>query len=177
MCDICDGKTIEEVRQGTHQNVLRHGFTKVAVGDHGRGWVYTIGLLDNYVHPELVVVGELSEAAWVVEELAQRVLTGERLTPGGTVHLDGLDLAVVPVHPAHFARGLLNAWLDYYREAGRWELEPEALQVVVPDHAHCAEHQPLHMRLDDPRCVPYMGGNRRARRARQREARRRRPTT
>ena len=164
MCVLCgEGKTIDDWLEGVHDAIARRGFAVVPVEAGEGSWGYTIGLLDGVGHPELVVVDpDVGHAGGVLVEAGARVLAGERISPESPVEMCGGRLEVVTVHPFHVDRGLLNGWLQYYDAAGRWDLEPEAVQVLVPDGRYCDCHQP-DRRLDSHR-TPW-GLNRACRRA------------
>lgn len=177
MCDMCAGATIEDVRQRLHDTIVTDGFALVPVAsnDSDRGFAYTIGLVDGFVHPELVVVNHpLDEAVRVLYMLAKSVTGGARLQPGSAVGCLGGEVGLVDVHPAHFRRGLIAMWFDYYRAALRHDLEPSALQVILPSDRCCHEHQSTQPRLDSAAHVPF-GPTRAERRTRRSGKRRRQP--
>ena len=157
MCTLCENAaTTEEEVAELHGRILKWGFTMVSVGSpQRRGWAYTIGLLDQKGHPELVVAGwPLPGAVRVLGEMAESVVAGRRYDVGGPeFSMRGTDLGVVCVHEEHLKRGLMNMWHTYYDGVGRFDLELRAMQIVLPDADHCFEHQRLQPRLDDPRHV------------------------
>lgn len=177
MCEMCAGATIDDVRQRLHEKIVTDGFALVPVGGNGsdRGFAYTVGLVNSFMHPELVVVNHpLDEAVQVLYTLGKRVTGGSRLHAGDVVSCLGGEVALVDVHPAHFRRGLIAMWFDYYRAAQRLDLEPSALQVVLPTEHHCYEHQATQPRLDTEAHVPF-GPTRAERRAQRSGKRRRQP--
>jgi hypothetical protein len=60
MCALCDGKSIEQLWEDFHGFIRRGGWALqgVEVSRHARPWVYTIGLVENYRHPELIAVDD-----------------------------------------------------------------------------------------------------------------------
>jgi Domain of unknown function (DUF4262) len=168
VCMLCrNATTREETVSELHGQIAQWGFTIFAVGSFGhRGWAYTIGLLELKNHPEIVVAGwPLGGAVNLLSDMGTAVAAGKRYDVGGPAFSVGrTDLGVVPVHEAHLERGLMNAWHWYYEGVGRFELEPSALQAVLPDADHCFEHQRLQPRLDDPRHVAFDGRSREERR-------------
>jgi hypothetical protein len=146
---------------GFVEKIAKFGFTVVAVGttDDKRGWAYTIGLVDNFDHPELVVAGVLRRnAGRLVAELGERVVSGLRLDPSTSpMLLHEAEVGIRPVHERHLHGDLVSAWHWYHEEVGRWEVEPRAIQLVVPDGGHCYRHQTTQPRLDRPHHVSYDG--------------------
>jgi hypothetical protein len=132
MCGTCDCEPIEVFVAGLGERIAKHGFTVVAVGttDDSRGWAYTIGLVDNFDHPELVVAGVLrGKAGWIVAELAQQVISGRRFDDvDGPILLQECNIGIRPVHEKHAHGDLLAGWHWYHEDLGRWDLEPRALQ-------------------------------------------------
>src|SRR5439155_18089211 len=92
MCDICDGKSTEQVRRELLARIARYDYTMVSVHearDRDRTWrapgfVYSIGLWTFHRVPELIVVGAPArQAVALVERYAQLAKAGNRLVPGG----------------------------------------------------------------------------------------------
>ena len=167
MCVMCDGMNQEDVRQHLYQQICEWGYALVPVGRgwDDTGWAYTLGLVDAYDHPELVVVGlPLGLELTILDELAEGVTRGQRFDTG-EVALPLGRVELIGVHELHLRRGLMDAWIDYYSAAGRRDLDLRAVQVVLPDGAHCAEHQTTQPRLDKANHVSFDGTNRATRRA------------
>lgn len=57
MCMLCEGASAQDVLDGFRSRIAEFGFTMVSVGGGSSSWTYTIGLLENFGHPELVVTG------------------------------------------------------------------------------------------------------------------------
>lgn len=128
MCPICDGKSRDEVLHDLHHVVERFGWAVQGV-EAPRPWVYTIGLVDRYGHPELVLVGvDISLSMTVLNALGMMVATGEQLRPGGTdVVVGEMELTFGSVHPVHLAAGLVGTWEGYYE----WRRGPSPTLEVV----------------------------------------------
>ena len=139
---ICDGATPDEARQSIHDAVVKWGWSLMTVqaDPPDESWTYTIGLT-AFDHPEVVIVSVGQETAGaLLDALGERVRHGDRFdTATGTV-VDGAPVGLLPVHPVHVERGLLDAWIDYYQGFGEGEPEPRAIQVIVPDWFFCADH-------------------------------------
>ena len=158
MCMMCDGASIDEVRFGIHGLIARHGFAitgcEGAAGE--AGWSYTIGLVTQFDHPELVVLDtEHTRRARILDGLGELVKAGERLDGDvSVVFRTGEVFDFVDVHPVHFDRGLLNIWLDYMGALGPLRPQPRALQVIQDHGPRCDKHWiPGPPRLDSPRAV------------------------
>lgn len=128
MCAICDGQSVEEVLHDLHHVVKRFGWAVQGV-EASRPWVYTIGLADQYGHPELVLAGvDISLSMNVLNALGTMVGTGEELRPGGEKVVVGeMEVTFGSVLPVHLAAGLVGTWQNYYE----WRPGPSpALEVV-----------------------------------------------
>ncbi|MCU1488121.1 MAG: hypothetical protein JWN67_4867 [Actinomycetia bacterium] len=133
MCIMCDGASRDEVLFGLHGKIERFGFAVQAVEgtELHPPWAYTIGLLDSFDHPELVMVGRPIEDAYrIVGAMADEVCDGRDIEPGELriVPPDGL-LSVNEVDPRHWEGTRFAMWVEYYAAVGADDLEPAALQV------------------------------------------------
>lgn len=133
MCSLCDGTSYEQLLEDTGERIERIGFTMVGVEadpDHPP-WVYTIGLVEGYDHPELTMPGiPIQLAAEVVSALATRVLDGECIVPGVDVHFDGLPFHVSQVDQQLWAGDRFNQWRAYYDWVGDPPPMPSAVEVI-----------------------------------------------
>ena len=166
MCELCDGADFDDVCSKMYRLISTHGFTVVPVGSSGtvRGWAYTIGLIDNFDHPELVIAGlPLDEAARTLLALGSCVSTGDSLAVPGGHSLNGEPIGVRPVHPRHLRDGLMNFWTGYYDWLVRSDIELSALQIVMPANGYCWGHQKEQPDLSSPAHVPFDGSRRRRR--------------
>lgn len=176
MCDICDGKTHEQVEAETRGHIRRLGWALQGVepsaGCHG--WVYTIGLLDSYDHPELVLIDDdWARGGSLLNVLGRAVRDGDIFQPGDRIDLGERWAEVIDVHPDHLTSDVLAVWHNV-RGSGSdlLPLEPEAYQVVV--HGPLPDGDVLpDVRLDRPGPVLGRTGPDRAPR---RAASRQRPT-
>jgi hypothetical protein len=77
----------------------------------GRGF-YTVGLVEHFDHPELVVAGlDLGHAAHVVNDLGDLIRKGARFEVGQPgIEVPGARVSFSSVHPVHIAGGLMNLW-------------------------------------------------------------------
>ena len=120
MCVICDGGSEEELLSDEFVRIALHGFVMVAV-EPAPTWAYTIGLLQSFDHPELVVTGLPDDsAAHVMTGVVDRIREGERFTASSPpVSLcDCTTAAFGAVHPAQWEQGRFDQWLRFYGWVG-----------------------------------------------------------
>ncbi|MGH9156409.1 MAG: DUF4262 domain-containing protein [Acidimicrobiales bacterium] len=183
MCAICDGATEDEVRQHLADSIEWYGWSVqgVEASPGGWGWAYTVGLVERFGHPELVVASMLNFNAngGLLNLLGNEIQTGRRFGSGLRTMVGGADLRFTAVHPRQFEHGVFNMWFDHYRAFGAQGPELTALQVVLPSTLFCPVHAGPQPRLDRPEDeLGSLGPNRAGRRAngRQGQRRRRRPS-
>lgn len=156
MCFICDGGTDRELMARFEQRIEAFGFTMVGVGSGAKSWVDTIGLLETFGHPEMVVTAlAIETAAGLFEGLVERIRAGESFTPTSPdAALHGRPLRVSAVHPTQWVHGRFAMWTNYYGERGFLPAQPAAVQILwpnqdgvcPPDRDFCHDHrncQPL----------------------------------
>lgn len=129
MCDICDGKSPEEVWRGRLEKIAACGwalqYVESAIDERGvhSAFCYSIGLTDIGC-PELVVTGRTAdESGRLLNELASWLYCGHDLVPGERYSVAGLDVLLVEVRGCE--EWLLGA-VDLYGEI-------RALQAVWAD--------------------------------------------
>lgn len=156
MCVLCDGTNEEDLLTGFRSRVTEFGFTMVSVGGSPSSWTYTIGLLENLGHPELVVTGlDPSSAYGIITGLVTRIRAGEMFTGESedTTH-EGVPVRFGGVHRSQWAHGRFAMWEAYYDAFGGAPLDRAATQIMwpnehlvfPPDRDFCHEHrncQPL----------------------------------
>ena len=180
MCDMCNGKTENEVLLDLGEKIRRNGYVLQGVdGGHAEpSWVYTIGLLDHLDHPELIVAGpEVELPAAIIIDAITRVEAGYPIVGGDAVHIDDLTFRAVDVHPRQFHSSTFAMWHHYYDALGSPPDEPSAVQLLCPPSLFCREHGVgvATLRLDDPGIVlAYPRPPRDVRRAKAQQRRRRR---
>ena len=110
-------------------------------------WSYTIGLLESYDHPELMITGlELDMQSSVI-----RRLVGSIEKTGNVDHalLEREDITLVEVHPNHLAGDWFGTWSNFYQR-----LPPPGsfLQIVPPSDwfCDCHQHSMPHFELPGP---------------------------
>jgi hypothetical protein len=132
--------------------------------DDDPSWAYTVGLSEQFDHPELVVVGSCCCCAGVLlNAVGDRIAAGYRcpVSDGVPVEVDlGEPVRFRPVHPDHWLTSRFAMWQSYY-EAKPWVPPPaHAVQVVFVDTSGWFQDDPRSGRwssvgLDrSPRVVP-----------------------
>lgn len=158
MCIICAGGTHADYYDEIAAHIRDHGWhvTGVEAAALRPGWAYTIGLLERYDHPELILTGM---CCWpcahaTLNGIGAQVAEGARFTAGDEVESpDGGGRARLgAVHPRQWQTSLFNAWRAYY-DAGPLAPAPAALQVVTLDRRGRWQDDPAnrrwrHERLD-----------------------------
>lgn len=176
MCDICNGKTYEQVEAETRDRVRQLGWAVQGVqpSDGHPGWAYTVGLLDSYDHPELVVVDDdWARGASLLNALGRAVRDGAIFEPGDAIDLCGSRAEVIDVHPDHLASNVMAMWHNIRGPgSGLLPLDLEAYQLVARDPLPDGDVLP-DVRLGGPGPVLGVTGPNRAER---RAAARWRPT-
>lgn len=157
MCFICDGGTHDEYDAIVAANIEKSGWhlTGVEASGHNPGWVYSIGLIESFGHPELIVMGDccMQCAAAQINDLGRLIKAGTHCTvdsavcaghPGGPARFG-------PVHGAHW-KDRLGTWLNYYAPLGL-PFQPSALQVINRNLSGMWQDDAKswrHLRLDRP---------------------------
>lgn len=156
MCDICNGTSFEQFLLDVIDDIRTTGWHVSGVEPElGRnGWAYTVGLMDSYDHPELVIVDDdWTRGAWILNALGKAVRDGAVFAPGERIHLGAAHAEIVDVHPVHRAGDLMGTWHTVHAPGSdTLPLDLEAHQLVVhgplPDGATLPD-----VRLDQPGVV------------------------
>ena len=177
MCEMCDGKSLDEVLLEMHLRIAEQGWDLVCVEDGGPNswpWAYTVGLRDGFEHPELLVAGiDLEHAALLLGYLADTVDDETAWYRAGDVlTLADRTVRFRSVHPGHHRTSLLNGWDRYYRALGPPMPALRVLQVVLDDDWFCSCHGGRQPDLSRPPAVARTGGAGRPPRHRKRRRRR-----
>ena len=155
----------DEVEARVQHDIQHHGWHVVLIPPQGDspGWAHTIGLLERYQHPELLVFGsEPRQLAALLNTLGERVRAGHGFAAGQREEgvLQGLGFAFRAVAPR---------WIDVFLGNAAWHYRSArfpTLQGFWPDpsdrfpwDASCArtvadeqprlEHAELHLALPD----------------------------
>lgn len=118
--------------------VRKHGWYAASISDHEPPFLYTIGLLQTFRHPEFVMFGlEADNAHALFSQLVRDLRAGKSYAEpgvhaaniGGDVHHVGFRR----VHPTQHELYLGFA-MGYCRDIGRWG-ELEAMQAFWPDRS------------------------------------------
>lgn len=137
MCDMCDGKSSEQVRREFLGRIARHDYTMVSVRAErakdgswlAPGFVYSVGLWGFHRAPELIVVGAPDRhGAGLVEKYAEWVKAGRRFRPGAHPHfIEGVPVVLEPVSPPLYREWFARAF-DFYPQG-----DFRAYQLLWPD--------------------------------------------
>lgn len=115
------------------RKIDKHGWTLLVVsGQPGPNWVYTIGLVESFKHPEIVIVGLGEEPASILlNVVAEQVRDGRRFSPDART--DGVCEAPFVCGfkevPSAAFPVFLGSACRYYRDPGRLT----CLQMFVAD--------------------------------------------
>ena len=110
--------------------------------DDDTAWCYTVGLVENYDHPELALLDvELDHQSRLITALVQDVVArGELVTAARPRE----RLRCVEVHPDHLRGDLFGTWANRYGDFP--EPGGEMIQILLPT-----------TRTASPTFVPYVG--------------------
>lgn len=142
-----------------------HGWSVVQVGDEHAAFSYTVGLVENFGHPDLIVLD--------VDRAYQYALINEIAKGIATTGRPALDRPLTEgvrcreVHTNHLTSEYFAMWATRY---GGLPRPGQMMQVVLPDRAFCACHKHAVRRLDRPYSTPTVQLNRAQRRSRGRGA-------
>ncbi|HQY85205.1 MAG TPA: DUF4262 domain-containing protein [Ilumatobacteraceae bacterium] len=149
MCLQCDGYSHESAMQALSLTISIHGWAVVQVGDDDSAFSYTIGLVERFGHPELIVVDvDRRYQHRLINELAQGIAAS------GRPALDRPStrgVRCVEVHANHLHADYFGAWASRY---GTLPQPGQVLQVLLPNSAYCECHAPAVRRLDRPDPTP-----------------------
>jgi hypothetical protein len=137
--------------------IALRGFGMVQV-ESTPAWTYTVGLVQSFEHPELVMTGLPDHAPHLLDEVVERIRTGERFDASSPPLLACcIEVAFGEVHPAQWGQGRFDEWLRYYAWLGDETLEPAAVQVLW---ANINGHFPLDPEfcVHGGRCQPLLDG-------------------
>jgi hypothetical protein len=118
--------------------VREHGWFAASISDHKPPFLYTVGLMQTYAHPEFIIFGlEPANAHALFSELVREIRAGRSYAEAGvdTVNLGGEDhrFGFRRVHPTQHPLYLGFA-MGFMTNIGRIE-ELEAMQAFWPDSA------------------------------------------
>jgi hypothetical protein len=80
-------------------------------------WSYTIGLLESYDHPEVMVAGlRLEQQNTVIRTVVEPIVQTGRVDHA---FLDREGVTLVEVHPDHLAGDWFGTWSNFYERRRR----------------------------------------------------------
>ena len=150
MCMMCDGYSSDEVNQWYADAITVHGWAIAGVEDDDlTGWAYTMGLVDGFNHPELIIVGmRWKGAKRTLNELGAMVQAGQRFTTDSVAETGDHLWTFGPVDPDQFELETFNIWTDFYENWRREFVPRVALQVFPPPCLTWRSGDPQRWRLD-----------------------------
>lgn len=170
MCFMCDGGTAAEY-YALIDRCIDGGVWFVQGVESDPPWAYTIGLVELFGHPELVMVGGGWEGARaVLNRVGERIGRGERVDWGSTMLEleDGTQLCFVPVARELYESEWFAGWWHYYGSKPWAPPAFAAMQVLLVDESWPNDSDPhssarVSERLDRPprrvRRAAHRGGN------------------
>lgn len=127
----CEIREAEALAAPLRREIAELGWTIAGSAAEGRrpSWLYTVGLVSKYEHPEFIVVGhdELTSEI-LLALLAMRVAAGERFTHETPVEIADSRWELGWVHPRHFKLDTFAMW-EPLMEMHVWHFQVGALQV------------------------------------------------
>jgi hypothetical protein len=117
--------------------IREHGWYVANVCDGEPPFLYTIGLMQTWDHPELILFGlDARNGHGILAAMVESIRTGRSYRESGSysgVLQDEFKIGIRPVHPTQHPLylGFAMGYLRYIRRTG----ELEALQVFWPDEA------------------------------------------
>lgn len=119
------------------RSIVEHGWHAIAVDDHEPPFLYTIGLITQWNHPELIILGlDRRTAHSVIAAVVENIRRGTRVAidmdaDSRLTVLDNLTVAIRPVHASQH-----ELFLGYALAHARRHATPlRAVQVLWPDKA------------------------------------------
>lgn len=149
MCLQCDGYSYEAVMRALDLQIKIHGWAVVQVADGPDVFSYTVGLVENFGHPELIVVDvEPSHQQGLLNEIAKGVAARGRPALNGPATR---GVRCLEVHQNHLHDNYFGTWANRY---GALPGPGQVLQVLLPPSAYCKCHAHAVRRLDRPDSTP-----------------------
>lgn len=133
MCDICQGASDDELLFGIYGRIHNFGWAIEYVQGSGASdsWGYTIGLTEEFGHPELALAGlDAQTTALFVNWIGRAISHGDLPPPGELFVCNGHEYLVVEVHPAHYELGTFGMWDFYYNHLEEAPEEHRVLEIV-----------------------------------------------
>ncbi len=127
----------------TEMHIRVYGWSVASV-ENARPWTFSIGLLESFAHPELVVTDMEFDAAHALINAVGDVVRDSDGRPSD-VALKAMGVELVPVAERHLRSQRFNAWRAYYGERPR---AGDFVQILPPPGMYCACHQATCRRLD-----------------------------
>jgi hypothetical protein len=143
---MCEGSSQEEVLAEDAAIIAEHGHLVTGVGDGDPPhWTYTVGLLDRFGHPELIVAGpHFRIAASIINHVGRQIRDGARFGAGDTIRVaEGeifeceATLRVGALDPIQYRLDTFNMWFALAAHGVVRVEELRAVQLVAPSDVLC----------------------------------------
>ena len=136
MCRMCEGFSLEDDLALSAASLAEYGFLTIGIDepdDPGSpNWTYTVGLLDTYGHPELVVAGPpVVSAHALIHQVWHQIDEGRRFSPGDRWRFEIGIVDFGSVDPVQYDLVTFNRW-HLLADHGYLHTPLEAIQVFVP---------------------------------------------
>jgi uncharacterized protein DUF4262 len=126
----------DELCANIHGHIERIGWSLMSVMGDAKHlpWCYTIGLIEKFDHPELIMIGlEDRSTAVPLNGLGMAIAEGHTFARGEVADVATVPVLFGEVHEAHWESGMFAKWHHYYQAVGYPALPPMAFQVLWPD--------------------------------------------
>jgi hypothetical protein len=116
---MCEAFSQEDMLTEDAAIIAEHGYLVTGVGDGDPPhWAYTVGLLDRFGHPELIVAGpHFRIAASIINHVGRQIRDGARFGAGDTIRVaEGeifeceATLRVGALDPIQYRLDTFNMW-------------------------------------------------------------------
>jgi hypothetical protein len=118
---------------GIVRDVEQHGWSAISISDIDPPFIYTVGLMQTFDHPEAILFGlEPKVTHGILANLVSNIRTGKRYVDSGTYDgvLNGYSIGIRPVHESQHEQYLGYA-MGFCLRSGHLDLK--AVQVYWPD--------------------------------------------
>jgi hypothetical protein len=136
---LCDGFSQEDMLAHDAAIIEEHGYLVTGVGGgEPPHWAYTVGLLDLFGHPELIVAGpHFEDAGALINAIGRSIREGRRFDVGDTWTSPPGTVRFGAVHPIQYRLGTFNVWFALEQRGYLQSTELEAIQAVAPTGSFC----------------------------------------
>jgi hypothetical protein len=153
---MCEGFSLEDDLALSAAAMSEYGYLTIGIDEPDDpdcpNWTYTVGLVEQFGHPELIVAGPAVKPSYdLIHQIGHFILDdGYQFAPGDAVDSPFGLVVFGAVHPIQYRLRTFNRW-NLMAEHGHLRVEElEALQVFVPNGWSCAGRVRRQPDLSDP---------------------------